>query len=116
MRYSLLIYDVEDRSMSEEERKAEYQKYMDFAQAAAEAGVMAGGHELHAASTATTIRIRDGKTTTVDGPFAETKEILGGLFILELPNLDAAIEWAAKLPAAATGSIEIRQVVGETQN
>jgi hypothetical protein len=69
---------------------------------------MVGGDRLDSVSTATTVRVRDGKTVTTDGPYAETKEQLGGFLILELPSLDAALDWAARCPAAATGVLEVR--------
>ena len=74
-------------------------------------GVMTAGEALQPTSTATTIRVRGGKTETMDGPFAETKEQLGGFYVVECANLDEAIHWAAKIPGAAKGSIEVRPIV-----
>ena len=74
-------------------------------------GVMTAGEALQPTSTATTIRVRGGKTETMDGPFAETKEQLGGYYMVECANLDEAIHWAAKIPGAAKGSIEVRPIV-----
>jgi hypothetical protein len=75
------------------------------------AGAWVAGDALQRTDTATTLRIRDGKTETMDGPFAETKEALGGYYLIEAPNLDAALGWAAKVPAAHYGSVEVRPVV-----
>ena len=72
------------------------------------AGVMRAGSELKPASTATTVRLRGGKVLTTDGPFAETKEQLGGYYRIDVPNLDAAVKWAGKCPGAKVGSIEVR--------
>jgi hypothetical protein len=75
------------------------------------AGIVINGDGLEPPHTATTLRIRDGKRVVQDGPFADTKEQLGGYFIIEVPDLDAALDWAAKSPAASAGSIEIRPVM-----
>jgi len=72
------------------------------------AGVYVGGEPLQDVGTATTVRVRDGRPRVQDGPFAEAKEQLGGFMLLDLPSLDAALEWAARCPAAATGAIEVR--------
>lgn len=80
-----------------------------------QAGVMQSGAGLEPPTTGTTIRIRDGKRQIVDGPYAETKEMLGGYCIIEVPNLDAALEWAARSPTATSGSTEVRPVM-PTQN
>jgi len=72
------------------------------------AGVYVGGEPLQDVGTATTVRVRDGRPRVQDGPFAEAKEQLGGFMLLDLPSLDAALEWAARCPAAATGAVEVR--------
>lgn len=72
---------------------------------------MTGGERLAESSSATTVRVRGGKRATSDGPFAETKEVLGGFMILDCPSLDQAIEWAAKIPGARDGSIEVRPII-----
>ena len=82
-----------------------------FVSAIGAAGVVVGGNGLLGPETATTVRIKDGKRHIQDGPFADTKEQLGGYFIIEVPDLDTAIEWALKAPAAATASVEIRPVL-----
>jgi hypothetical protein len=75
------------------------------------AGIIVNGDGLHGPETATTLRIRDGKNEVQDGPFADTKESVGGYFVIEVPDLDAALEWAARSPAATDGSVEIRPVM-----
>jgi len=109
MKYALLIYgsDVEWENLSDDERNAMYGEYM----AVSETAGIFGGAELTAADSATTVRVRDGETLTTDGPFAETKEVLGGLYLFEADNLDDAIAVAARIPAARTGSVEVRPIV-----
>lgn len=82
-----------------------------YVKAIQEAGIIRGGSALQPPETATTVRLRDGRRQVEDGPFADTKEQLAGFFILELPDLDAALDWAARCPAAATGSVEVRPVL-----
>jgi hypothetical protein len=82
-----------------------------FIGAMAQAGIIVNGDGLEPPHTATTLRIRDGKRTVQDGPFADTKEQLGGYFIIDVPHLDAALDWAAKSPSASYGSVEIRPVM-----
>ena len=77
----------------------------------AESGIMVSGAGLQPPETATTVRIRDGKRTLHDGPYAEAKEMLGGFFVIEVPDLDAALDWAARAPCAHTGSVEIRPIL-----
>ena len=85
-------------------------EYMSFSAAAAEAGVMVGGNELAPVSAATTVRVRGDETLVTDGPFAELKETLGGYFVFECATIDEACEWAAKIPGARHGAIEVRPV------
>jgi hypothetical protein len=82
-----------------------------FGQAATEAGVMRGGEGLQPTATATTVRVRDGETMLTDGPFAETREQLGGFYMIECGDLDEAVRWAAQIPEAQHGSIEVRPVM-----
>jgi hypothetical protein len=82
-----------------------------FIGAMAQAGVIVKGDGLQGPHAATTLRIRDGKRVVQDGPFADTKEQLGGYFVIEAPDLDAALEWAAKAPSALTASVEVRPVL-----
>lgn len=113
MQYMALIYDTEtERSaMSPEEREQFMARYVAFTRSAKEAGVFLAGDALRPVDTATTVRVRDGKTLTIDGPFAETKEQLGGYYLLECKDLDEALHWAAQIPTAAYGSIEVRPVM-----
>lgn len=111
MQYAMLIYGDEGQAatMTEAEQQQEMTEYNAFG---AEAGQrIRGGDALHSTASATTVRVRDGKTITTDGPFAETKEQLGGFYILECADLDEAIEWAARIPGARYGSIEVRPVM-----
>lgn len=84
-----------------------------YIKALTDAGVMRGGNALQPTHTATTVRLRDGKRQVQDGPFAESKEQLGGYFIIDVPNLDVALEWAARNPAAAKGAVEVRPVFAQ---
>ncbi|MBX3052434.1 MAG: YciI family protein [Caldilineaceae bacterium] len=113
MHYICLIYtnEAQDANASEAEQQAVMGAYYQFSEAVNKAGINKGGDALMPTSMATTVRVRDGKTITTDGPFAETKEQLGGYYILDCANLDEAIEWAAKIPGAAIGSIEVRPVM-----
>ncbi len=113
MKYALLIYADEAgwEEAGEEEKREVYAGYEAFATEAVERRQMRGGEELHATPSATTVRVRDGQTVVTDGPFAETKEQLGGFFVLECQDMDEAIEMAAKIPGAQSGAIEVRPVV-----
>ena len=110
MKYALLIYsnDTEWENLSEDEQKAIYGEYF----AISESACVVGGQELQSADTATTVRVNNGSTLTTDGPFAETKEALGGFYLFEAADIDAAIELAARIPAARRGgAVEVRPVV-----
>ena len=109
MRYALLIY-VEPWDPTPEQNLEVMQSYSAFTTAAVEADAMRGGEALEDAKNATTVRVRNGQTLVTDGPFAETKEEFGGFYVVEAPNLDEAIKWAAMIPGAARGSIEIRPI------
>ncbi|UPY36034.1 YciI family protein [Sediminicoccus sp. KRV36] len=85
--------------------------WMGYIGAMREAGIMIGGHGLEPASLATTLRLREGQRHVQDGPYADSKEQLGGFIAIDVPNLDAALEWAARSPAAAFGAVEIRPVL-----
>lgn len=113
MRYVMLIYGNENPSPAptQAELDAEMAAYNTFTQEVSERGVMLGGEALLPTTSATTVHVRDNKVLTTDGPFAETKEQLGGFYILECKNLDEAIEYAAKIPGAHHGSIEIRPIM-----
>ena len=86
------------------------ERYFSYGAEADAAGVVIGGDALHATSTATSVQVRNGKVITIDGPFAETKEQLGGFYLFDCDDLDQAIDWAAKIPHASTGTIEIRPI------
>ena len=113
MRYALLIYASEQdwASQTEEESQAAYQEYMAFTKDIVDRGLMAGGEALQPTATATTVRVRNGETLTTDGPFAETKDQLGGFYLVDCKDLDEAIEVAARIPDVRRGSIEIRPVM-----
>jgi hypothetical protein len=111
MQYMLLIYHNESQPLSQEERGKMFQEYGAFTQDIVKAGKFKAGDPLQPTSTATTVRVRNGKTATVDGPFAETKEQLGGYYIVEAENLDEAVAIAARIPGARHGSIEVRPIM-----
>src|SRR5438046_10627725 len=94
--------------MNPDQRKALSGEYVAFTQSIIQSGHFKGGDGLQPTSTATTVRVREGKTLTTDGPFAETREQLGGVWIFDCKDLDEAISWAAKIPQAQNGSMEIR--------
>ncbi|MEX2613066.1 MAG: YciI family protein [Gaiellaceae bacterium] len=107
-----LIYGDASRweSFSTEEREAVYVRYRAFADEAGKAGVMAGGDELASPGDATTVRVRNDETLVTDGPYAEVKEALGGYFLLECATMDEAVDYAARIPGAERGAIEVRPV------
>jgi hypothetical protein len=110
VKYALLIYsrDADWENLSEDEQKAIYGEYAAVSQSP---GIV-GGEQLQPADTATTVRVADGNALTTDGPFAETKEVLGGFFLLDADNLDDAIAMAARIPAARMGgAVEVRPIV-----
>ncbi|HRW07697.1 MAG TPA: YciI family protein [Caldilineaceae bacterium] len=113
MRYLLLIYtnEEQDSQATPEQIEAVMGAYWAFTKELTESGKNHGGEALQPTTTATTVRVRDGKTLTTDGPFAETKEQLGGYYMVEADNLDEAIQWAAKIPGAQIGSVEVRPIV-----
>src|SRR5260370_12484479 len=114
MGYMLLIYasETDFSYRTSEELAAIMQGNSRFAQEAMQRGIMMGGAPLQPASTARTVRVRNGKKLVIDGPFAETKEQLAGTYILDCKNLDEAIQLATKIPDALYGSIEIRPLMG----
>ncbi|HEX4364752.1 MAG TPA: YciI family protein [Solirubrobacteraceae bacterium] len=109
--YMLLIYGPSDAGPSPEELQAEMPKWFEYTNALRDSGTMVAGDALEPTETATTVRVRDGETLLTDGPFAETKELLGGYYIVDVPNLDAALAWAAKMPNIGYGSVEVRPVM-----
>jgi hypothetical protein len=113
MQYLLLIYGNEESfgKMSKAEQDGVLQEYGEFTKNIAQSGHYRGGNELAAISTATTVRVRDKKRLVTDGPFAETKEQLGGYYLIEAKDLDDALALAARIPSARWGSIEVRPIV-----
>jgi hypothetical protein len=112
MEYLLLIYSNES-AMQKAPKEATAQMhnaYVAYTEAMQKAGVMVGGNRLRPATEATTVRSPNGKKSVLNGPFAETKEQLGGYYLIEAPDLDAALAWAARCPGAQHGSIEVRPV------
>jgi len=111
MQYALLIYTPEPtEDVPQEAIAAEMARYNVFTEHLRSRGAMLAGEALDSVTTATTVRVVDGKTITTDGPFAETKETLGGFYLVEAADLDEAIEWAAMIPGARNGCIEVRPV------
>jgi hypothetical protein len=117
MKYLCLIYDEETtmNAMSKADSDAFMGEYFAFTNDIKASGQYVAGEALHPVSTATTLRIRNGKTVTTDGPFAETKEQLGGFYMVEARDLNEALQIAARIPSARTGSIEVRPVVDFSQ-
>ena len=112
MKYLLMIYSDEaaEATMTQADEQALMAAYGAYAGAMAEAGVMVGGERLRPTGDATSVRIRGGKTELLNGPYADTREQLGGYFMIDVPDLDAALHWAARCPSAANGTIEVRPV------
>jgi hypothetical protein len=112
MRYLLLIYTSEqlEASQDQDAMTADFAAYDAFTNEVRDRGIYETGEALRPTSTATTVRVRDGQTVTTDGPFAETKEALGGFYMVDADDLDDAIQLAAKIPGARHGSIEIRPI------
>lgn len=115
-RYAALIYsDAATEGQGTPEQWAEIMtEYNEFGEKAGAAGVIAGGEALEPTTTATTVRVREGKggdVMTTDGPFAETKEVLGGFYLIDAADLDEALRWAAQIPGAWHGSVEVRPCI-----
>jgi hypothetical protein len=113
MQYLLMIYrnDADFAKMSPTERKQKTAEYGVFTQSIIQSGHFKAGDGLQPSTTATTVRVRDGKTLTTDGPFAETREQLGGYYLIDAKDLDTALAIAARIPEARTGSVEVRPVM-----
>ncbi|HEV8631666.1 MAG TPA: YciI family protein [Thermoanaerobaculia bacterium] len=113
MQYLLLIYSDEAiwAAMSEAESGKVMGEYMEYTQDIHKSGNYLGGDALQPIATATTVRVRNGKTLTTDGPFAETREQLGGFYLVEAKDLDEAIALAARIPSSRVGSIEVRPIM-----
>jgi hypothetical protein len=112
MKFMMLIYETADdfNARASEERNPMIGPWRQYYRALIDAGVYVTGAPLQPDSTGTTVRVKGGQRQVQDGPYADTKEQLGGYIILDLPSLDAALDWAARCPTAATGAVEIRPV------
>ena len=113
MKYMLLIHDDEKAwaKMTDAERQRIYGEYGQFGQQIKDTGHYLAGAQLQPTTTATSVRVRDGKRLVTDGPFAETREQLGGYYVVDVKNLDEAINLAAKIPSVRTGTIEVRPLI-----
>jgi hypothetical protein len=118
MQYALLIYADEStwESAPDGVRRETLERYARLNRDLRGEGRLLAGEELRPVATATAVRVRDGETLVSDGPFAETKEALGGFYVVEADSLDEAIEWAARIPAAAAGTVEVRPVADHSGN
>lgn len=112
MKYLCLIYDEENKvySLPQNEMQRLMEDYMTFTRGLRESGHYLGGNDLEPVKAATTVRVRNGKVSTTDGPFAETKEQLGGYYLIDVPDLDAALSWAGKCPGVGHGVVEVRAI------
>ena len=113
MQYMLLIYDSEETwdALPEDERNSVYQEYFQYTEDLKSSGKHVAGDALQPIATAKSVRVRDGETSATDGPFAETKEVLGGYYLIDVDSDEEAQEWAAKIPSARYGTIEVRPIV-----
>ena len=113
MQYLLLINDDEAHwgDMPEDERNAIYAEYGQYTEELQSRGILVGANQLQPAGTATVVHVENGKTLTTDGPFAETKEVLGGYYLIDVESLDEALQAAAMIPSARYGHIEVRPIV-----
>jgi len=115
MQYLLLLYAREEgwNTLSPAEKEQGMAAYAAYTEALRKAGILAGSNRLQPISAATTVQVVDGKTQVLDGPYADTKEQLGGYYMIDVPDLDAAIAWAARCPGAGHGIVEVRPVWGK---
>ena len=113
MQYMLLLYASDDGrpDPGSPEMMAEMQEWFSYTDAMAESGQLVGGEPLQGVDTAKTLQLRDGATTVTDGPFAETKEVLGGYYLVDVPDEQTALDWAEKCPLARYGSVEVRPLM-----
>jgi len=114
-RYMLLLYSPETDSVGEREGWAEMPLWQELTEGLREAGLLVDNSPLHSVETATTVRVRDGETEITDGPFAVTKEVLAGYYILDCDGLDEAMRHAARMPTARYGSVEVRPVMAMSE-
>jgi hypothetical protein len=115
MQFALLIYNPEGNvaKPDPDAMKQAHAAYMAFTEALKKSNGYIASHGLAASSTATTVRVRDGKSQVLNGPFVDSKEQLGGIYIIDVADLDAALSWAARIPSAAWGAIEVRPMWGQ---
>ena len=116
MEYAVLIYETPEAFASrrdDDEKNPYVGAWRAYYRSLVQAGIYVGGDPLHVPEAATTVRLKDGRRQIQDGPYANTKEQLAGFIILELPSLDAALEWAARCPAASNGAVEVRPLAPE---
>lgn len=113
MKYMLiLVSDPTDEPMPDSAEFGPYmQEWFEYSTALAEIGAMVSGEALQGTETATTVSVRDGERIVTDGPFIETKEVIGGYYVIDVANLDEALDWAAKIPNATFGRVEVRPVM-----
>lgn len=114
MKYAIIVYETPTELAARDEPAragAYWGAYAAYSQALVAAGVAAGGAGLQPPALATTLRLRGGQRHVQDGPFADTKELLGGFFVIDVPDLDAALVWAERCPSAASGSVEVRPML-----
>ena len=112
MQYLLMLHAEEagwDR-MTKEQQQQGYAAYMAYTEALKQAGALRGSNRLQPSSAATTVRVANGKSQVLDGPYADSKEQLGGYFLIDVPDLDAALSWAARCPATGHGVVEVRPI------
>jgi hypothetical protein len=117
MQFALLVYESPKAfsTRNNDETDPYIGAWRAYYKALVEAGIYVGGDPLEVPETGTTVRLKEGKRRVQDGPFADTKEQLGGFIILELPSLDAALDWAARCPAASAGAVEVRPLAPESK-
>jgi len=115
MQFALLIYETPEAfaSRNNDEADSYLGAWRAYHKALTDAGIFVGGDPLQLPETGTTVRLKEGKRSVQDGPYADTKEQLGGFTIVELPSLDAALDWAARCPAASYGAVEVRPLTPE---
>ncbi|MGF1523792.1 MAG: YciI family protein [Leptolyngbyaceae cyanobacterium] len=112
MRYAILVYETEADFA---ERDRHMPAYSAYSEALSKAGVLTGGAALHPSHMGTTIRLKEGQRQVQDGPYADTKEQLGGFFLIDVANIDAALDWAARCPAASNCAVEVRPLLSMDQ-
>jgi hypothetical protein len=112
MKYLLMIYvsEAAEAAMPAAETAKIHQAYGAYTEALIKSGVLLGGERLRPVADATSVRVRNGKTEVLNGPYAETREQLGGYYMIDVPDLDAALSWAARIPSSAHGTIEVRPI------